>query len=148
MTTLTADDYVNRVRAIVATFSGVGTDVTNGGDMTATPGYEAFIKTGVHHRTAGNRRRTVTRVLSLRVYYVYLDNFDFSKEPPLSNARGTVQAIVDSFVDQLYQHVNLSLGDSGIAQMEDVTDSFGIMAYNNRTYFGFDLDFPISYQRN
>lgn len=149
MTTPTVGDYITRVRAIIAAVPGVGTDVTDGAVMTAVPGFEVYAKGAQHRREGRAGRHVVTRPLSLRVYYVFLDTNDLSKEPPISGARGTVQSAIDTYADALYRSVSLSNGaDAGVALVgETMTDSMGLMTYNNRVYFGFDLDFEITYNR-
>lgn len=145
MTALTADDYVTRVRAILATLSGIGTDVTAGADLAITPGYEVFVKGG-EHTPGASRRRTVARVVSVRIYHTLVDA-DLTKEAPIRSARAAAQAALETFVDTLFAHINLSLNDGGLAVTGAASDSLGLMPYNGHVYYGFDIDLTISYYR-
>lgn len=146
MTTPTGSDYVTRARAILATIGGIGTDVTAGADLTSTPGYEVFLKSG-SHQYRGRHSRAVARVLSMRVYYTLVDG-DMSKEAPIRTARAAVEAAIESYVDTVFDHINLSLNDGGLALTGDAADSLGLMPYNGRVYYGFDIDLDITYQRS
>lgn len=146
MTTITsATTYVTRMRAILATITGIGTDVSDGVDLQDTPGYEVFLKSGQHQRSGGNKRRDVARTLSVRVYYTRLE--DASKEEALRIARAAVQDEIEAWVDHIFDHVNLSLDDGGVVTTGDAEDSFGILPYGSNSYFGFDIDLTISYRR-
>ncbi len=146
MTTPTANDYVVRVQAILATVSGIGTDLTGGADLVTPPGYEVFLKSGSHERTSGSKRRTVTRTLSIRVYHTRVE--DVVKEAPLRLARTAVQTAIEGYVDTVFSHINLGLNDAGIVQTGDATDSLGLMPYGGaNVYYGFDIDLTIFYNR-
>lgn len=143
--TLTANDYVTRLRAILATIPRIGTDVTDGADLANTPGYEVFLKSGRHERTGGNKRRQVTRPLSVRVYFRIVE--DASNEAALRIARKAVEEAVDDYVEEIFSHVNLSLNDAGIVTTGDAEDGIGMMPYGSHVYYGFDIDLSISYSR-
>lgn len=145
MTTPTAETYATRARAILATISGIGTDVTAGADLATTPGYEVYLKGGRHERSGGNKRRAVSRVLSIRVYHTLVE--DASKEAALRIARSAVQDDIEDFVDTVFSHVNLGLNDGGIVTTGDADDSLGLMPYGSRVYYGFDIDLTIFYNR-
>lgn len=145
MTAITsATTYVTRLRDILATMTGIGTDVSDGVDLQETPGYEVFLKSGQHQRSS-SKLRDITRVLSVRVYYTRLE--DPSKEEALRIARAAVQDDIEAWVDHIFDHVNLSLDDSGVVITGDAEDSFGILPYGTNSYYGFDIDLTISYRR-
>lgn len=146
MTTPTADTYATRLRAILATIAGIGTDVTDGDDLEVTPGYEVYLKSARHERTSGAKRRSVSRTLSVRVYYSIVENA--ANEAQLRAARTAVQAVIEAYVDTVFSHINLSLDNSaGIVTTGDAEDSIGLMPYNSHVYYGFDIDLSISYLR-
>lgn len=145
MTTPTGNTYVTRLRAILATITGIGTDVTDGADMAYTPGYEVFLKSGRHERSSGSKRREVQRPLSVRVYHTIVK--DATKEAELYAARAAVQEVIESYVDTIFNHVNLSLDDNGIVVTGDAEDSIGLMPYGSHVYYGFDIDLAITYLR-
>lgn len=144
MTTPTGNTYVDRLRDILATIPRIGTDVSDGKDLRATPGYEVFLKGARHERSSGAKRRQVARVLSVRVYYVLVDA---TKEDALRIARAQVQDVIEDYVDTIYDHVNLALNDAGIVRVGNADDSIGILPYGSNTYFGFDIDLTINYPR-
>lgn len=145
MTTLTGTTYVTRARAILATISGVGTDVTAGADLVTTPGYEVFLKSARHERSSGAKRRMVTRTLSIRVYHTRVE--DASKEAALRVARAALEDDIEDFVDAVFNHVNLGLNDGGVVTTGDADDSIGLMPYGSNVYYGFDIDLTITYNR-
>lgn len=146
MTTPTVNDYIIRVRAIMATVNGIGTDVSDGVDLATAPGFEVYAGEA-QHQHQGNRSRNVSQTITTRVYYVDLTNSDLSKEPPIASAANTVQAVIESYVDVLFAHINLALNDGGLARTGDVRTRMGLMPYNGRTYFGFDLDLELFFTR-
>lgn len=146
MPTPTGSDYVTRARAILATVSGIGTDVTTGVDLTTAPGYEVFLKSG-SHMYQGRHNRRIQRVLSIRVYHTLVDG-DMSKEAPIRTARTAAETALETYVDTIFDHINLSLNDGGLAITGDAADSLGLMPYNGRVYYGFDIDLDITYQRS
>ncbi len=146
MTAITsATTYVTRMRDILATIDGIGTDVSDGVDLQETPGYEVFLKSGQHQHNIGSKRRDITRTLSVRVYYTRVE--DPSKEEALRIARAAVQDEIEAWVDHIFEHVNLSLDDAGVVITGDAEDSFGILPYGTNAYFGFDIDLTINYRR-
>lgn len=145
MTTPTGTTYVTRARAILATISGVGTDVTAGADLVTTPGYEVFLKSARHERISGAKRRMVTRTLSIRVYHTRVE--DASKEAALRVARAALEDDIEDFVDAVFNHVNLGLNDGGVVTTGDADDSIGLMPYGSNVYYGFDIDLTITYNR-
>lgn len=145
MTTPTGSTYVNRLRAILATMDGIGTDVSDGTDLEHTPGYEVFLKGARHLHGQGSKQRDIERTLSLRVYHTQVA--DASKEEAIRAARSAVQDVIEEYVDTVFSHVNLSLDDAGIVVTGDAEDSIGLMPYGSHVYFGFDIDLTISYRR-
>lgn len=145
MTALTAEAYVDRLRAILATVDGIGTDVTDGDDLRETPGYEVYLKSARHEVSGGRKRRQITRTISVRVYYAIVE--DASKEAAIRAARAEVQENIETYVDTIFSHVNLSLDDAGIVTTGDAEDSIGLMPYGSHVYYGFDIDLTISYLR-
>jgi hypothetical protein len=146
MTTITSiEDYVTRARAILLAFNPTGTDVTAGADMAVLPAYEVFLKSGSHEREGGARKRHVTRILSIRVYYYRVE--DASKEVQIRVARAAAQGAIESYVDAIFNRPNLSLNDGGKVITGDVEDSLGLMPYGSNVYFGFDIDIQLLYNR-
>jgi hypothetical protein len=138
--------YVARARAILATIAGIGTDVTTGIDIVALPAYEVYLKGAQQERqTPGSKKRVVTRVLSMRIYYALVE--DASNEQNIRTARNATQSAIETYVDKIFNSGNLNLNDAGVVTTGDAEDSIGMMPFGTHVYFGFDIDLTIFYNR-
>lgn len=150
--TLQIADYEQRVRDILATYPGIGTDVSEGAAIAALPAYEATTTTGHATRRKSGRRYVVTRRVSVWVYVCELrDSTDeLLVRQDLAKAKALIDPIADFLGDSPLlniptkpQHERVII--SGMSDPED--NGAGLVSYNKTAYAGFFLAFDITYGR-
>lgn len=141
-------DYEARVRAILATYSGIGTDVSAGAAIANLPAYEATCTTATGRRRRSGKRNVVTR--EMRVWVYVSEMGDAADEANARTQLAAAKALIDPIADFLTAHTNLKLSDAGItAEIGDIEDNgAGELVYNKVRYAGFYLLFTFTYARS
>lgn len=150
--TLQIADYEQRVRDILATYPGIGTDVSEGDDIRVLPAYEATCTTGRASRIRSGRRFIVTRTVSVWVYVCELR--DSANEQFIRQDLTAAKALIDPVADFLGDHPLLGLSIAVIQRAALVSaitspsdNGAGLLSYNKKAYAGFGLTFDITYGR-
>src|SRR5689334_10185861 len=97
--TVGINDVIDRVRAIVALYSGIGTDITEGAALAALPAYEVYRRSSVEASKVEARHSAVARTYVLRVYAA----LDEDPEDD-TNARIAIRA-ANAYVVPLIKHI-------------------------------------------
>lgn len=146
MAVLSITDQVDRVRVIMATYSGIGTDVSEGADIVdaSKPAFEVYWRSGTRQNVQ-RRQSIVTRPLVVRVYAVQCD--DMNDDLKSRVAIRAASAYVDPMADFLRNHPLLMLAgtDAGyVADMSAINDVGPFpLVYKSQQYAGFELEFTI-----
>ena len=145
MAAVTIADLRTRVRAIVATHSGIGTDVTTGIALAAVPAYE--VTSGGATRVLSGRRAVVTRTLRIWVYA--LEIVDVTNEAEVRSAFVTAEALIDPIADLLAE--NPTLKDATTTLVTGLTaptdNGVGLLHYEQKIYAGFEIEFTVNVGR-
>lgn len=145
MAAVTIDQLRDSGRAILAAYAGVGTDVSEGAVLAATPAYE--VTSGGSTRRLSGRRWAVTR--TLRVWIYAAEVADVNDEAEVRAKFIAAEALLDPIADLFAENQNMRHNSVslvlGIDSMSD--NGIGLLHYDQRIFAGFSLEFSVTVGR-
>lgn len=145
MAVLSINDQIDRVRAIMALYSGIGTDVTLGVDLVSTPAYEVYVRPDSLAPVAA-RQSLIALTLVIRIYGGLNDdpNDDLKQRVAIRAAN----AYPIAMMRHLRQYPNFMLPgvDAGLMIWNgDMTPRGPFpVPYQTHLYAGFELEFSVT----
>lgn len=133
----------NRIRAIMATFPGIGTDLSEGAVLVALPAF-VVAPNGATRQPHSPTRRRVTRQFEI-IGVVS----EMTKITSLANRLAVyadAEAVLEAWVSWLTKHPKLMLNDGGlVVSVGDISDGgFGPWTYQEKDYSAFRLQVPVT----
>lgn len=145
MSAVTIAQLRQSVRALIASYPGIGTDVSTGGALLLLPAYE--VTAGSATRLLSGRRFLVRRALRVWVYAAEVANVNDEAEVRADYV--TAEALLDPLADFLADNPTLKLnGVPLVTGMTPAADNgVGLLHYEQRIYAGFSLEFSVDVGR-
>lgn len=147
MAAVTIAQIRTNVRAILATYPGIGTDLSTGAALAALPAYE--VTSGAGTRTLSGKRWVVTRTVRIWVYGAEVT--DPTNETEVRAAFAATEAYIDEFADLIAANPTLKGASdnglvTGIGALSD--NGVGLLYYEQpRLFAGFSLEFTVNVGR-
>lgn len=133
----------DRIRAIMAAYPAIGTDLSDGAALVSLPAF-VVAPNGATRQAHSPRRRRVTRQFEIIGVVSRM-----TKITSLANRLAVyadAEAVLEAWVSWLYAHPRLMLNDGGlVVSIGDISDGgFGPWSYQEQDYSAFRLEIPVT----